>query len=102
MIDRIEYPDGLIATRYRAEFFCNSEGNRVARYLFDRGFGSLTGFIGMVGVCGTAHLLKKVDRNLSKIFISAITIAEINAIHSWAKHGIGPKEKIWPIYQISF
>ena len=95
--------DGRQYTAYQVTpAFGMTEENPVARWFFKNGFGHATTPIAMLTVCGGSLLSKKIDHRLGWAFITAMKFAEINAMHSWAKRGLGPRDEVWSIYQIPF
>jgi len=76
------------------------EINPVARCLFRNGIGHATTPLAALAVYGTGLLLKKIDRRLGWAFISAMKLAEMNAMHSWARQGLGPRDAVWSLVKI--
>ncbi len=79
------------------------EMNPISKFLMEKDLGFICGPLSAGAVYGIALLLNdKVSPVAKDIFLSCDIIAEILAIHSWGKQGLGPLEQTWTIYATVF
>jgi hypothetical protein len=88
----------------------NIEQNPVSAWLIGNKVPDLCYVGGCLGAVGITSLLSDFDNQHLKgfpfgtadIFTTLLTLAEINAIHSWAVYNVGPVEQNWTLAKIVF
>lgn len=95
---------------FKPKYYGLAEDNPVSAWLIYSKLPDVLFLGGCAGAIGISNLLSDFDKDhlkgfpvgTSDIFMTILTFAEIQAIHSWAFLGLGPSEQSWTFAKIEF